>query len=64
MATALGPIIGSLVRPLGGWLSDKIGGARVTFSTFVVMIAAILSVLFFLAAHSFTGFFLSFMLLF
>jgi len=61
---ALGPIIGSLVRPLGGWLSDKVGGARVTFFTFLVMIAAVLSVLFFLAAHSFAGFFLSFMLLF
>jgi NNP family nitrate/nitrite transporter-like MFS transporter len=24
-------------RPIGGWLSDKVGGARVTFWTFVVM---------------------------
>jgi MFS transporter, NNP family, nitrate/nitrite transporter len=27
----LGPLVGSLSRPLGGWLSDKIGGAKVTF---------------------------------
>ena len=26
----LGPLIGSLVRPLGGWLSDRFGGANVT----------------------------------
>ncbi len=61
---ALGPIIGSLVRPIGGWLSDKVGGARVTLWTFVVMICAVVGVLYFLAAHSFWGFFLSFMLLF
>lgn len=61
---ALGPIFGSLARPVGGWLSDKVGGARVTFWTFVVMIAAVLGVLFFLSAQSFWGFFLSFMLLF
>ena len=24
----LGPLVGSLSRPLGGWLADKIGGAR------------------------------------
>jgi len=26
----LGPFVGSIVRPLGGWLSDKFGGALVT----------------------------------
>ncbi len=29
----LGPLVGALIRPLGGWLSDKLGGARVTFWT-------------------------------
>ena len=61
---ALGPIVGSLVRPMGGWLSDKLGGARITLWAFVVMICAVLSVLYFLSVRSFTGFFLSFMLLF
>src|SRR5207253_7029045 len=31
----LGALIGSLARPLGGWLSDKVGGARVTLVVFV-----------------------------
>ena len=28
----IGPLAGSLARPVGGWLSDKFGGARVTIS--------------------------------
>ena len=40
----LGPLVGSLVRPVGGWLSDKIGGAKVTQWATVVMIAAALGV--------------------
>ena len=61
---ALGPIVGSLVRPVGGWLADKMGGAWITLCAFVAMISAVLSVLYFLSVHSFAGFFLSFMLLF
>src|SRR5207245_9519597 len=40
----LGPLVGSLSRPLGGLLSDKIGGARVTFWHLVAMGAALLAV--------------------
>lgn len=40
----LGPLVGSLIRPVGGWLSDKKGGARVTQWDTVVMIAAALGV--------------------
>lgn len=36
----LGPLLGSLIRPLGGALADRIGGARVTFWNFVAMAAA------------------------
>jgi NNP family nitrate/nitrite transporter-like MFS transporter len=36
----LGPLVGSLIRPAGGWLADRIGGARVTFWNFVAMAAA------------------------
>ena len=61
---ALGPIVGSLVRPLGGWLADGTGGARVTLWTFVTMVLGVASVLYFLSAHSFAGFFVSFMVLF
>jgi NNP family nitrate/nitrite transporter-like MFS transporter len=37
--TFLGPLLGSLIRPVGGMLADRIGGARVTFWTFVAMAA-------------------------
>lgn len=33
----LGPLVGSLARPLGGWMSDRIGGTVVTFVNFVLM---------------------------
>ncbi len=36
----IGPVLGSLSRPVGGWLSDRFGGGRVTFYTFLAMIAA------------------------
>src|SRR6202011_4177986 len=36
----LGPLLGSISRPPGGWLSDRIGGGKVTLYTFVAMIAA------------------------
>lgn len=41
----LGALVGSLSRPLGGWLSDKFGGARVTLVSFGGMIAGTLGVL-------------------
>ncbi len=42
----LGALVGSAARPLGGWLADKYGGARVTFWTFVAMIVGTLGVLY------------------
>src|SRR5207249_374162 len=36
----VGALVGSLSRPVGGWLSDRIGGARVTFAVFAGMVAA------------------------
>ena len=41
----LGPLVGALTRPVGGWISDKLGGARVTLWTFIGMIAAVFAVL-------------------
>ncbi len=35
--TFLGPLLGSLIRPVGGALADRFGGARVTALTFVAM---------------------------
>jgi MFS transporter, NNP family, nitrate/nitrite transporter len=36
----LGPLIGSLVRPIGGWLADRFSGAKVSLCTFVGMALA------------------------
>jgi MFS transporter, NNP family, nitrate/nitrite transporter len=36
----IGAGVGALIRPLGGWLSDKLGGARVTHWDTIVMIGA------------------------
>jgi NNP family nitrate/nitrite transporter-like MFS transporter len=36
----LGPLVGSLARPAGGWLSDRWGGARVTHWTTIAMTLA------------------------
>jgi MFS transporter, NNP family, nitrate/nitrite transporter len=33
----LGALVGSVMRPLGGWLADRYGGARITFINFIVM---------------------------
>ncbi|HYD60131.1 MAG TPA: NarK family nitrate/nitrite MFS transporter [Noviherbaspirillum sp.] len=64
----LGPLVGALARVAGGWISDKLGGAIVTFWTFIVMILAVIGVITFLptngAAGQFHGFFWMFMLLF
>ncbi|KAA9155134.1 NarK/NasA family nitrate transporter [Amycolatopsis acidicola] len=37
--TFLGPLLGSLSRPVGGWLADRLGGGRVTFWNFFGMAA-------------------------
>jgi NNP family nitrate/nitrite transporter-like MFS transporter len=41
----VGPLLGALVRPLGGWMSDRLGGARVTLWNFVAMVVAAFGVL-------------------
>jgi NNP family nitrate/nitrite transporter-like MFS transporter len=48
----IGPLLGALVRPLGGWLSDRLGGARVTLWNFAVMLAAAVAALIFLPSGS------------
>lgn len=64
----LGPLVGALLRPVGGWLADKLGGARVTFWNFIAMALGVLAVLQFLPSGgqggSFAGFLASFLLLF
>jgi NNP family nitrate/nitrite transporter-like MFS transporter len=64
----MGPFIGALIRPIGGWVADKIGGAKVTQMVAIVMIASALGVAYYLqqAYQSATPeeFFMPFFLLF
>lgn len=39
----IGPLVGALARPLGGWLADRVGGARVTLWSFVAMTLGVLA---------------------
>ena len=36
----IGPFVGALIRPVGGWISDKVGGSIVTQVISVVMVVA------------------------
>ncbi|CAM5383660.1 NarK/NasA family nitrate transporter OS=Streptomyces alboniger OX=132473 GN=CP975_13360 PE=3 SV=1 [Streptomyces alboniger] len=38
--TFVGPLLGSLIRPVGGRLADRFGGARITLGNFLAMGAA------------------------
>jgi NNP family nitrate/nitrite transporter-like MFS transporter len=74
----VGPLLGATIRPFGGWLADRLGGARVTLWNFVAMALAVLGVAWFLpklggspfafplgpAEGRFGGFFAMFLLLF
>jgi MFS transporter, NNP family, nitrate/nitrite transporter len=60
----LGPLLGSLSRPLGGLLADKIGGAKVTFWNFIAMGAATIGVMYFVEIKEFAGFLGMFLILF
>ncbi len=46
----MGPFIGALIRPVGGWMADRMGGAKVTQWVSVVMIASALGVAYYMAA--------------
>ncbi|MER5574932.1 nitrate/nitrite transporter [Streptomyces massasporeus] len=35
--TFIGPLLGSLIRPLGGWMADKYGGAKISLWNYVAM---------------------------
>lgn len=68
----MGPFIGALIRPIGGWISDKVGGAKVTQLVSIVMIGAALGVAYYMKAayqsatpeQYFLPFFLLFLVLF
>jgi MFS transporter, NNP family, nitrate/nitrite transporter len=62
--TFIGPLLGSLIRPVGGWLADKYGGARVTFLNFIAMAVATCLVLAASAVDSLALYTAGFVLLF
>ncbi|WP_370634432.1 MFS transporter [Actinotalea sp. Marseille-Q4924] len=60
----LGALVGSLARPSGGMLADRVGGARVTIGAYVVMALGTLGAILSLHGGRFWAFLLSFLLLF
>jgi len=68
----MGPFIGALIRPVGGWIADKMGGAKVTQIVSFVMVGSALGVAYFMKeAYSsetpeefFVPFFVLFLILF
>ncbi len=64
----MGPFIGALIRPVGGMIADRMGGARVTQIISVIMVASALGVAWFLqkayASATPQDYFLPFMVLF
>ncbi|MFJ1923611.1 MULTISPECIES: nitrate/nitrite transporter [unclassified Streptomyces] len=62
--TFLGPLLGSLIRPVGGRLADRYGGARITTGNFVAMAAATAVVVYASGIESLTVFLTGFTALF
>lgn len=64
----MGPFIGAFIRPVGGWIADRVGGAKVTQWVAIIMTASAVGVAYFMreAYRSETpeDFFLPFFLLF
>ncbi|MBP6035543.1 MAG: antiporter [Azonexus sp.] len=64
----IGPFVGALIRPVGGWVSDKVGGSIVTqlISVVLVIASAATGYVMFQAYHSATPeqYFFTFMALF
>jgi NNP family nitrate/nitrite transporter-like MFS transporter len=60
----LGALVGSLARPVGGWVSDRFGGARITVAVFGAMAAFTGTAIAGVQRHSFALFLGSFLLIF
>jgi NNP family nitrate/nitrite transporter-like MFS transporter len=60
----VGALIGSLSRPVGGWLSDQVGGARVTLVVFIGMAVFTAAAIVGVENRSFALFFGSYMVIF
>jgi NNP family nitrate/nitrite transporter-like MFS transporter len=57
----LGPLVGALIRPVGGWLSDKVGGSIITVFVFIGIAVCLAAITF---INSLVPFVLMFVLLF
>jgi MFS transporter, NNP family, nitrate/nitrite transporter len=62
--TFLGPLMGSLIRPVGGALADRFRGSMVTFFNFIAMALGVLVVLAASQINSLPLFFVGFVMLF
>ena len=60
----VGALVGSVARPLGGWVADRVGGARVTLWCFLGMGAFTALAIVGVQEHSFALFFGAFMAIF
>jgi NNP family nitrate/nitrite transporter-like MFS transporter len=68
----MGPFIGAFIRPVGGWIADRVGGAKVTMVVAITMIASALGVAYYMKQayqsetpeEFFVPFFLLFLVLF
>jgi NNP family nitrate/nitrite transporter-like MFS transporter len=60
----MGALVGSVARPIGGKLADRLGGSRVTFVNFIAMVGASLMLLVAIEQKSFGLFLGSFLVLF
>lgn len=60
----LGAFVGSFARPFGGWLSDKLGGARITLMVFGGMAVAVALIMAALELKSFPLYLAAFLILF
>jgi NNP family nitrate/nitrite transporter-like MFS transporter len=60
----LGPLVGSLARPFGGWLADRVGGARVTATVFACMALVTVAAIKAAGGHSLGGFIAAMLVLF
>ncbi|MFV0449620.1 MAG: NarK family nitrate/nitrite MFS transporter [Vibrio sp.] len=60
----VGPLIGALMRPVGGAWSDKFGGIKVTFFNFVLMALLTILIFFVMPSENSSGNFALFLIIF
>jgi MFS transporter, NNP family, nitrate/nitrite transporter len=60
----LGALIAAAARPVGGFISDKLRGSRVTFYVLMLMTLGAIAVIYFINQKEFSGFLISFLILF